>query len=73
MADSVREVFEIYKTDVRHIVKEEDIPNYLLELNRIENVLLNEDVQVRSLLRMSLQMTQKNIYTPGKNAFVSRM
>ncbi|MEM7509857.1 MAG: IucA/IucC family protein [Bacteroidota bacterium] len=46
------------------------IPNYRQELERIRKVLLEEDVQVRSLLRMGLADVQKNIYTSGENPFV---
>lgn len=70
MANMVKDIFDIYRKDTRHIVRDEDIPLYLEELDRIEGVLLKEKVQVRSLLRMSLQMTQQNIYTPGENAFL---
>ncbi|MEM8899753.1 MAG: IucA/IucC family protein, partial [Bacteroidota bacterium] len=46
------------------------ITSYRQELERIKRVLLEEDVQVRSLLRMGLADSQNNIYTRGENPFV---
>ncbi|MEM6633610.1 MAG: IucA/IucC family siderophore biosynthesis protein, partial [Bacteroidota bacterium] len=69
LADMIRKTINYYRSDTRHIVLSSDVPRYLQELDRIERVFLLEDIQVRSLLRMGLADTQKNMYTPSPNPF----
>ncbi|MEM8887935.1 MAG: IucA/IucC family protein [Bacteroidota bacterium] len=65
----IKNCIDTYRTDPSHLSNPLYLDTYLRELDRIEKVMLTDDLQVRSLLRMSLGMTQKNIYTSAENIF----
>ncbi|MEM6805486.1 MAG: IucA/IucC family protein, partial [Bacteroidota bacterium] len=69
LVHSVRRCIDTYRKDKLHLANKDDWDAYLEEVDRIERVLLKDDIQVRSLLRMSLGMTQKNVYTQAQNLF----
>ncbi|MEM8529080.1 MAG: IucA/IucC family protein, partial [Bacteroidota bacterium] len=67
----ISETISIYRTQPRHLTHESDVSVYRKELERIERVLLREDVQVRSLLKMNLAGVYQSIYTSAQNLFRS--
>ena len=71
MASMIKNTIHTYRRDPRHIILPSNLPTYRKELDRIEQVFLTEDIQIRSLLRMGLANTQKNRYTPSPNPFNS--
>lgn len=69
MNEMIVGTIESYRYEPHHIKDTLDIPLYLYELDRIQGVFLEEDFQIRSLLKMNLLGTQQTIYTKAPNFF----